>query len=111
MTGAPTYHDHPHVAAVFDAVPRDIDPAVRGIRNVHCYDIDDLERVRDANLAQRVAEVKKVEEIIEGHLASLGACPSNGSRRQAFGPPPVTSRLGVAPASAYGAEYAFGLAP
>lgn len=24
VTGAPVYHDHPHVAAVFDAVPRDI---------------------------------------------------------------------------------------
>jgi glutamyl-tRNA reductase len=53
------------------AVPRDIDPAVCRIRNVHCHDIDDLERVRDASLARRVAEVKKVEEIIEGHLARL----------------------------------------
>ena len=24
MTGAPVYHDHPHVAAVFDAVPGDM---------------------------------------------------------------------------------------
>ena len=54
------------------AVPRDIDPAVRGIRNVHCRDIDDLERVRDESLARRVAEARKVEEIIEGHLARLG---------------------------------------
>lgn len=29
VTGAPVYHDHPHVAAVFDAVPADIDGQVR----------------------------------------------------------------------------------
>ena len=28
VTGAPVYHDHPHVSAVFDAVPGDIDGQV-----------------------------------------------------------------------------------
>ena len=53
------------------AVPRDIEPAVRGIPNVHCYDIDDLERVRDAHMAQRLAEVGRVEAIIEKRVARL----------------------------------------
>ena len=29
VTGAPVYHDHPHVAAVFDAVPGDMDEQAR----------------------------------------------------------------------------------
>ena len=29
VTGAPVYHDHPHVAEVFDAVPADIENQVR----------------------------------------------------------------------------------
>jgi enamine deaminase RidA (YjgF/YER057c/UK114 family) len=31
VTGAPVYHDHPHVPAVFDAVPRDIDGQVTNL--------------------------------------------------------------------------------
>ncbi|WP_349903655.1 RidA family protein [Parafrigoribacterium humi] len=31
VTGAPVYHDHPHVAEVFDAVPRDIDGQVHNL--------------------------------------------------------------------------------
>ena len=31
VTGAPVYHDHPHVAEVFDAVPGDIDGQVRNL--------------------------------------------------------------------------------
>lgn len=31
VTGAPVYHDHPHIAEVFDAVPRDIDGQVRNL--------------------------------------------------------------------------------
>jgi enamine deaminase RidA (YjgF/YER057c/UK114 family) len=31
VTGAPVYHDHPHVPEVFDAVPLDIDGQVRNL--------------------------------------------------------------------------------
>jgi glutamyl-tRNA reductase len=31
------------------AVPRDVDPAVRGLESVHLYDIDDLQSVAEAN--------------------------------------------------------------
>jgi len=31
VTGAPVYHDHPHVAEVFDAVPRDIEGQVANL--------------------------------------------------------------------------------
>lgn len=46
VTGAPVYHDHPHVAAVFDAVPSDIDGQVRNL-------FDNLDRALVAAGAER----------------------------------------------------------
>ena len=47
------------------AVPRDFDPMVRDIENVHLYDIDDLKAVSGANRRRRMREVEKVSAIIE----------------------------------------------
>jgi glutamyl-tRNA reductase len=46
------------------AVPRDVDPGVGRIENVHLYDIDDLEKVVEANLERRRREIPKVRAII-----------------------------------------------
>lgn len=46
------------------AVPRDIDPEVGRIDNVHLYNIDDLEKVVEANLERRRREIPKVRAII-----------------------------------------------
>jgi enamine deaminase RidA (YjgF/YER057c/UK114 family) len=46
VTGAPVYHDHPHVAAVFDAVPADIGGQVRNL-------FDNLDHALRAAGAQR----------------------------------------------------------
>ncbi|MDA8206644.1 MAG: glutamyl-tRNA reductase [Thermaerobacter sp.] len=47
------------------AVPRDIDPGVADLsRSIFLYDIDDVTRVVDANLAKRQREVQKVERLI-----------------------------------------------
>jgi glutamyl-tRNA reductase len=46
------------------AVPRDIDPASRKVRNVYLYDIDDLEAISLANRKRRQKEVGKVESIV-----------------------------------------------
>ncbi len=47
------------------AVPRDIDPEVASLGStVFLYDIDDVTRVVDANLAKRQREVQKVERLI-----------------------------------------------
>jgi len=46
------------------AVPRDVDPEVGRIDNVHLYDIDDLEKVVEANLERRRREIPKVRAII-----------------------------------------------
>lgn len=69
---------------LFDiAVPRDIDPAVAQVAGAYLYDIDDLEAVISANLAERAQEARKVERIIAGELerfrqwaASLAVVPT-----------------------------------
>lgn len=53
------------------AVPRDIDPDVNGIRNVRCYDIDDLETRLNGSLAERRAEVPRVEAIVAEETADF----------------------------------------
>ena len=64
------------------AVPRDIDPESRLIDNVYLYDIDDLEAVSLANMAERKKAVGRVQEIVDGEaqkfmqwLLSLEAVP------------------------------------
>lgn len=46
------------------AVPRDVDPDVRGIANVYCYDIDDLQSHLTDTVAEREREIPHVEAII-----------------------------------------------
>lgn len=46
------------------AVPRDVDPAVSVIRNVHVYTIDDLERVAAENLAKRQDAVEQAWSLV-----------------------------------------------
>jgi glutamyl-tRNA reductase len=53
------------------AVPRDVDPAVGEIMNVFLYDIDDLQQVIQANLAQRRREVPRVQAIIQEEVAGF----------------------------------------
>jgi glutamyl-tRNA reductase len=53
------------------AVPRDVDPAVRDIRGVTLYDIDDVEAVAEAGINGRQSEVHRVEAIIEEELADF----------------------------------------
>lgn len=55
------------------AVPRDVDPSVRKVGNVHLYDIDDLEGVVAANLREREKEVAKVQAIIDEELGDFVA--------------------------------------
>ena len=46
------------------AVPRDVDPEVACLPNVHCYDLDDLQARLNDGLAERAAEVPRVEAIV-----------------------------------------------
>ncbi len=53
------------------AVPRDVDPAVGALENVHLYDIDDLQSVVEANLREREREVAGVQAIVEEETAGF----------------------------------------
>ncbi|MED0658995.1 glutamyl-tRNA reductase [Bacillus smithii] len=64
------------------AVPRDIDPEIHELENVFLYDIDDLEGIVEANMAERKKAAEKImimieEEISEFHewLNMLGVVP------------------------------------
>lgn len=50
------------------AVPRDVDPAVRGLDNVFLFDIDDLEQVVATHRQDREQELLKVEALIVQEL-------------------------------------------
>jgi glutamyl-tRNA reductase len=55
------------------AVPRDIAPEIKDINNVYLYNIDDLARVREANIEERLKEAGAVEAIIEDALGRMAA--------------------------------------
>jgi glutamyl-tRNA reductase len=64
------------------AVPRDVDAEVKNIPGVYLHDIDTLSNHLESNLAQREAEVPKVQTIVaeeqavfEEYLATLDVIP------------------------------------
>lgn len=64
------------------AVPRDLDARIGELANVFLYDIDDLQGIVDANLAEREKAAEKIGYMIEGQiiefnewLTTLGVVP------------------------------------
>lgn len=64
------------------AVPRDMDPEIGELSNVFLYDIDDLQGIVDANLAERERAAEKIMMQVEGQiiqfnewLVTLGVVP------------------------------------
>ena len=53
------------------ALPRDVDPAAAGLANVFLYNLDDLAKIAEENLAQREAEVAKCRAILAERTAAL----------------------------------------
>jgi len=53
------------------AVPRDLDPKINKVDNVYLYDIDDLESVIKANLAEREKEAVQAQEIINKEVVKF----------------------------------------
>ncbi|MFA5975698.1 MAG: glutamyl-tRNA reductase [Elusimicrobiota bacterium] len=47
------------------AVPRDVDPAVQAIDNVHVYNIDDLQSIVDDSQSKRSREIQAAEILVE----------------------------------------------
>jgi glutamyl-tRNA reductase len=53
------------------AVPRDVDPRCDGLQNVYLFDVDDLEKVVEANLKARQGEATRAEHIVHEEVESL----------------------------------------
>jgi glutamyl-tRNA reductase len=73
------------------AVPRDVDPAIAKLPNVFLHDLDALGQIVAQSLAQRRAEIPRVEAIIEEEVArflkwhrSLGVKPAVTAFRHHF---------------------------
>jgi glutamyl-tRNA reductase len=65
------------------AVPRDVDPKVNDVEGCFVYDIDDLQQVAAAHLADRSRESAAAEKIVtsevekyQEHLQTRGAVPA-----------------------------------
>ncbi len=71
------------------AVPRDLDPSIAELESVFLYDIDDLEDIVEANLAERQKAAEEIEIMIEGEILAfkewlnmLGVVPVISALRQ-----------------------------
>lgn len=71
------------------AVPRDLDPQIHHLPNTFLYDIDDLEGLVEANLAERMKEARLIERQIEKEvdefehwLHTLGVIPLISALRE-----------------------------
>ena len=71
------------------AVPRDLDPRIGDLPNVFLYDIDDLQGIVEANLAERKRAAEEIGIMIEQEivlfkewLATLGVVPVISALRQ-----------------------------
>jgi glutamyl-tRNA reductase len=71
------------------AVPRDIDPAVRGLPGITLYDMDDLQHAVARNIGGREAEASKVAHIVDQEveryarwIGSLGVTPTIAALRE-----------------------------
>ncbi|KIL44581.1 glutamyl-tRNA reductase [Jeotgalibacillus soli] len=53
------------------AVPRDLDPAINELDSVFLYDIDDLEGIVQANLAERRSAAQAIEIMVEETIMSF----------------------------------------
>ena len=71
------------------AVPRDLDPRIGDLPNVFLYDIDDLQGIVEANLAERERAAKQINQMIETEIeefndwvTTLGVVPIISALRQ-----------------------------
>ncbi len=55
------------------AVPRDVDPALNDLANLYLYNIDDLQTLADAGMAERLREAALAEEMVEQEVRGYAA--------------------------------------
>ena len=54
-------------------VPRNLDPAIGGLRDIYFYTVDDLRELSDQNMAQRLGAVQSAECLIEERVSDFMA--------------------------------------
>lgn len=67
------------------ALPRDVDPAAAEHENVFLYNLDDLAKIAEENLAARTAEVKRAREILNEKAVALWAQLASGPMKKSQG--------------------------
>jgi len=67
-----TRPEHPLVI-VDIAVPQDVEPQVRQIKNVFLYDIDELTKLSDSNQKRRQREILTVMQIVDEEVEKFAA--------------------------------------
>ena len=92
------------------AIPRDVEPGVAEIENVHLFNVDDLGRVIERNLEGWTQEVARGEEIVESQVEAYVAMQtrSDAVRRVVSADGRVPSdppASGLAPGEGRGAEW------
>ncbi len=77
-----------HLLIIDIAIPRDVEPEVAALHNVHLHNLDDLQELSNDNLEARRAEVHKVEVVVEDEahrflewLGSLHVLPTISALR------------------------------
>lgn len=97
-TGSPSYlirpaqvkralasrHNRP-MMLVDISVPRNIDPAINDLDNVFLFDVDDLESIAAANLAEREREAIRAEAIIAEETERFAVALSEGDTNAVIG--------------------------
>jgi len=67
------------------SVPRNIDPAINDLDNVFLFDVDDLESIAAANLAERQREAVRAEAIIAEETERFAATLAEGDVNAVIG--------------------------
>ena len=67
------------------SVPRNIDPAINHLDNVFLFDVDDLESIAAANLAERQREAVRAEAIIAEETERFAAALAEGDTNAVIG--------------------------
>ncbi len=74
------------------AVPRDVDPRMNEVEGCFVYDIDDLQQVAAANLADRSREAAAAETIVSREVDKYQRAPPVPRRRPRHHGPSAASR-------------------
>lgn len=67
-----TRRSHRELVVVDLAVPRNVEPASRGIRGILLFDLDDLQRLCCPAAGTAIAKLEEAEQVLEDELMRLG---------------------------------------